>query len=68
MYNGRGLGYESVSVNGKLMAGQVSRLWFAPEFSFRLGSRPALIKVIVWLWMAIRSLELIVDDVSIYCE
>jgi len=67
-YSGRGLGYESVSVNGKLVAAKASGIWFTPEFSFPLGSRQALVKVSVWAWMAIRSFELVVDGVSIHSE
>jgi hypothetical protein len=67
-YNGRGLGNESVTVNGEFAAGAVSGMWFIPEFSFAVGSIPALLKVRVWPWFAIRSLELIMDGQSVYSE
>jgi hypothetical protein len=67
-YNGRGLGHESVTVNGEFAAGRVSAMWFIPEFSFSVGSIPALLKVKVWPWFAIRSLELIIDGQSLYSE
>jgi hypothetical protein len=67
-YNGRGLGHEHVTVNGKFAAGQTSALWFIPEFSFRVGSTPAMLKVRVWPWFAIRSVELIIDGQSVYSD
>jgi len=67
-YNGRGLGHESVTINGKFAAGALSAMWFIPEFSFTIGSIPALLKVKVWPWFAIRSLELIIDGQSVYSE
>ncbi len=67
-YNGRSLGHESVTVNGEFAAGRVSAIWFIPEFSFTVGSKPALLKVRVWPWFAIRSSELIIDGLSVYSE
>lgn len=67
-YNGRGLGKESVTVNGKFAAGQMSLIWFIPEFSFSVGSIQALLKVRVWPWCAIRSLELIINGEPVYSE
>jgi len=68
VYNGRGLGHEHVTVSGKLAVGHTSTLWFVPEFSFFVGSIPALLTVRVWPWFAIRSLELIMDGQSVYSE
>jgi hypothetical protein len=68
IYNGRGLGHESVTVNGKFAAGQTSALWFIPEFRFAIGSSSALLKVRVWPWFAIRSLELIINGEAVYSE
>jgi hypothetical protein len=67
-YNGRGLGHENVSVNGKFAAGCTSAIWFIPEFSFSVGSIPALLKVRVWPWFAIRSLELTINGEAVYSE
>ena len=66
-YDGRGLGDESVSVNGRLAARRAS-LWFVPEFSFFIGSAPALLRVKVWPWLAIRSFELRVNGEQVYSE
>ena len=67
-YNGRGLGHESVTVNGAFAAGQMSVLWFIPEFSFSVGSMRALVKVKVWPWLAIRRFELVINGESVYYE
>jgi hypothetical protein len=67
-YSGRGLGHESVTVNGKLAAAKRSRLWFVPEFSFPVGTMQGLLKVKVWPWLAIRSLQLIVGGELVYSE
>jgi hypothetical protein len=67
-YNGRGLGYESVTVNEEVAARQVSVMWFVPEFCFSIGSTQAIVKVKVWPWLAIRSFELIIDGESVYSE
>jgi hypothetical protein len=67
-YNGRGLGHESVTVNGEFAAGRTSAIWFIPEFSFSVGSQQALVKVKVWPWFAIRSLELLVGGELVYSE
>jgi hypothetical protein len=60
-YNGRGLGYESVLVNGRLAVRTRSWLWFAPRLEFQLVALPAAIEVRVWPWFAMRSLELFID-------
>ena len=67
-YNGRGLGYESVSVNGELAASRASTLWYVPEFYFPVGSMYALVKVRVWPWLSLRSFELIINGESVYSE
>jgi hypothetical protein len=60
-YNGRGSGYESVYVNGHVVAQVRSWLWFVPRFDFKLGSHQAAIEVRVWPWLWLRSFQLIVD-------
>jgi hypothetical protein len=67
-YNGRGLGYESVWVNGELALSSTSLMWFVPRFDFSLGPRPAVVEVRVWPWLTIRSFRLTVDDVVLYAE
>jgi len=64
----RRIPYFDKMVHCKVAAGRVSAIWFIPEFSFTVGSKPALLKVRVWPWFAIRSLELIIDGLSVYSE
>ena len=54
-YSGRGIGYESVWVNGTQVPARGDGLWFAPRFEFPLGSTPAAVEVRVWPWLTIRS-------------
>lgn len=67
-YFGRGLGWEGVRVDGVLVAGDVSGLWFIPRFDFTLGAGPAVIEVRVWPWLAIRSFHFEVDGTVVYRE
>lgn len=65
-YDGRGMGYESVIVQDKVM--NASSPWFVPEFKFLVGTRSAVIKVKVWPWMAIRKFTLEIDGKLLYAE
>ncbi len=67
-YSGRGAGYETVAVNNEIVAGGTSSPWFIPEFQFKLGTRPAVLDVRVWPWLAVRSLSLSVDGRVLYHE
>jgi hypothetical protein len=67
-YSGRGLGYETVSVDHEVVAGGTSVRWFIPRFEFALGARPAVVEVRVWPWFAVRSLSLFVGGTLLYQE
>lgn len=67
-YYGRGQGYEEVWLNGEVACHRRSYLWYAPEFEFSIGTLPAVIRVRVWIWLAIRSLSLEVDGRRVYYE
>jgi hypothetical protein len=67
-YNGWGLGYESVSVNGQVVSRESGVLWFAPRFQFFLGTHMAVVRVRVWPWPTLRSLELFIDGLCVYSE
>src|SRR5438874_11715125 len=67
VYSGRGLGFESVYVNGRL-AERGSALWFVPLFVFPLGSQLGAVEVRVWPWLTIRSFHLLVEDEEVYKE
>jgi hypothetical protein len=66
-YNGRGLGYEKVVIDGYAIR-QFSGPWFVPRFDFTLGGRPSVVEVRVWPWLGLRSLVLRVNDKVIYAE
>lgn len=67
-YDGRGAGYESVSINQCLAQRQSSMAWFAPEFFFTLGMSQAMLKVKVWPWLGFRSFKLWIDGECVYGE
>jgi hypothetical protein len=67
-YNGRGMGYESVLVDGVLAAREGAIIWFAPRFDFYVGTWPAALEVRVWPWFVLRSLALWVDGELVYSE
>jgi hypothetical protein len=66
-YDGRGLGYEDVSVDG-LVLRRRSWWWFVPRFEFKLGGHPSVVEVRVWPWLSFRSLVLRVSDRVVYAE
>jgi hypothetical protein len=66
-YNGRGFGYEQVSVDGVVIRKR-SWYWFVPRFEFWLGGHPGVVEVRVWPWLSFRSLVLRVGDRVVYAE
>lgn len=67
-YQGGGMGFEQVLVDGVVAARTRSTRWFVPWFDFRVGSLPALIEVQVWPWLSIKSLKLTVGGATLYSE
>jgi len=67
-YYGRGVGFESVFVDGFQVKSETSLWWFVPEFRFRVRGYRAKVKVRVWPWLAIKSFELWVDGRLLYHE
>lgn len=67
-YEGTGMGFEQVLVDGAVACRKDSWVWFEPWFEFSLGSQPALLEVRVWAWLGIRSLKLTVAGQTVYCE
>ena len=65
-YNGRGFGYEQVSVDGAVI--RKSWYWFVPRFEFKVGGFPSVVEVRVWPWLLLRSLVLRVGDRAVYAE
>lgn len=70
-YNGSKLGCESISVEGEVVASTLSdlhtgKVWFTPEFKFKLGSLLAVIEINVNWLMKIDSFSLEVDGQQLY--
>jgi hypothetical protein len=61
-YVGGRLGWEGVKVDGELVKKTKSLYWFVPRFPFKLGSRPAEMRVRVWPWVSLRSLDMLVEE------
>jgi hypothetical protein len=68
IYYGRGWGYECVLVNDEVVDKKDSYFWHVPEFRFKIGDLPAVIKVRVWPWFALRSFTLEVGGKEVYYE
>lgn len=71
-YNGRGIGYESVLVDGGVALRPTSWWWFIPRFDFTIetqnGALPVSLEVRVWPWLCIRKFRLIVANKCVYSE
>ena len=67
-YSGRGHGYESIAVNGAVVAKIRSPIWFIPKFEFNLGDLPASVEVRVWPWLLLRAVRLRVAEQTCYSE
>jgi hypothetical protein len=66
-YDGTGLGYEQVIVDGTPIR-RTSWLWFEPRFEFKLGGWLGVVEVAIWPWLTLRSLVLRVGDRVLYAE
>ena len=67
-YVGNEIGKEYVKVNGEVVAGGKSWLWFIPSFEFAIGSKTACIDVRVWPWLMIKSFTFAIEGVEAYSE
>jgi hypothetical protein len=67
-YEGGGIGYEQIRLNGDIATWRWSWFWFVPRFEFPLGPTPAAIDVRVWPWLAIRGFQMTVGDRVVYAE
>ena len=68
VYDGKGLGYEEVIVDGIIARRMPSFWWYVPRFDFNIGSLPAVVKVSVSAVLKIDKFSLLVNDVLIYDE
>jgi hypothetical protein len=66
-YDGKGLGFEQVSVDGAVIR-KTCWYWFVPLFEFKLGGWPGVVEVRIWPWLLLRSLVLRVGDRVVYAE
>lgn len=67
-YSGRGQGYESVSVDGVLVAKTRSVFWYVPRFEFTIGGLLALVEIRVWPWLMLRAIRLSIGGGIFYTE
>ena len=67
LYSGRGLGFESVSVNG-VIAQRRTHIWFVPRFEFRLGILPATVDIRVRPWLRLHAARLVVGGTVLHSE
>ena len=68
VYNGKGAGYEEVTVNGEVACRTPSLLWYIPRFDFGIGGANAQINVKVSPLLQISSFDLSVNGTEIYAE
>jgi hypothetical protein len=71
-YNGRTIGWESVSVNGRVAVRSISVFWFSPHFEFTIssdcGDFDAALEVSVALWFTLSEFVLSVAGREVYRE
>lgn len=68
VYDGRGLGFETVYVDGELAWRGTGNAWFYPRFFFYVGDLPASLDVRVWPWLGVRAVTLRVRGEVVYRE
>jgi hypothetical protein len=66
-YDGTGLGYEQVNVDGFIVR-ILSFWWYVPRFDFKLGGWPSVVEVGVHPWLTLRSFALRVNEQVLYSE
>jgi len=67
-YNGRGIGYETVRVNGEVVSRPRSWFWFVPHFDFFVGSMVAAIDVKIGITLSIKAITLSIDSKEVFHE
>ena len=68
IYDGNGMGYEEIIVNGEIAIRKPSIWWYVPYFEFDLGSHQARVDVGVSILMKIKTFSLSVNGNEIYYE
>lgn len=67
-YDGKGLGYEEVLVNGETAKREISIWWYVPRFEFELGNLSAVVNVGVSPLCKIKRFDLTVNGKTVYSE
>ena len=67
-YQGAGMGFEEVRVDGEVAVQKRSFVWFVPRFEFAVAGHPALLEVRVGWLLKISALRLRVDSWPVYTE
>ncbi len=71
-YNGRGFGFESVLVDGQIVARQTSLLWYVPHFDFvvptKSGDLAGSIDVRVAPWLTLSHIVVRIEGKEVYAE
>lgn len=68
IYNGKGIGYEEIIVNGEVACRLLSHFWYVPKFDFLIGNLESQVNVRVWAWLQIRSFDLVINGETVYLE
>lgn len=68
VYNGKGVGFEEVIVNGEVACRKSSFFWYVPRFDFAIGNIMSQINVKISPLLQINSFDLIVNQEMIYAE
>ena len=67
-YNGNGMGYEEVLVDGKTAKRTISIWWYVPRFEFNIGNQTAVVNVGVSPLLKIKRFKLQINGETVYSE
>ncbi len=71
-YDGRGIGFETVKVNGVTIARKCSLFWFVPHFEFAFQSKSGIVQasidVRVTPWFTLSRFVIRVENMEVYAE
>jgi hypothetical protein len=67
-YDGKGMGYEEILVDGKTAKRTVSVWWYVPRFEFNIGNQIAVVNVGVSPFLKINRFNLEINGETVYSE
>ncbi|HRH44867.1 MAG TPA: hypothetical protein PKY82_24730 [Pyrinomonadaceae bacterium] len=67
-YFGKGMGYECVFLDDKIMAKSISVWWYCPQLSFKFGEIDFSVNVRVYPWLTLRKFWIEVNNEVVYSE